>query len=227
MTSSRDRILGKLRAARRPFPDAPPRPASYVPVTRFAPDEDLLTRFTAELERLDGSVHPVADDVAAIACARDILRQHDATAALTWDFAHIPVAGLADALHADGIALTQPDIHDERRAETLAAGEPAGMGITGADAALATTGSLIVIAAPGKGRIPTVLPPVHLAIITRDQLYPRLEDWIVARRADGLADIRANSNLCIISGPSRTADIEKNLVLGMHGPGALHVIVKG
>lgn len=137
------------------------------------------------------------------------------------------MTGLADALRADGIALTQPDIHDDQRAETLAAGEPAGMGITGADAALATTGSLIVIAQPGKGRIPTVLPPVHLAIITRDQLYPRLEDWIAARRAVGLADIRANSNLCIISGPSRTADIEKNLVLGMHGPGVLHVIVKG
>lgn len=227
MASSRDRILNQLRAARRPFPDAPPRPDHYQPAVRMAPDEDLLTRFTAELERLNGQVFTAADDAEAIAHALEVLRLHQTTHALTWDFAHIPVAGLADALRAESIQLTQPDIHGEARAETLTAIEPAQMGITGADAAIAGTGTLVVLAAPGKGRIPTVLPPAHLAIITRDQLYPRMENWIAAQRAEGLESIRTASNLCLITGPSRTADIEKNLVLGMHGPGALYVIVKG
>ena len=61
MTTSCDKILNKLRAARQPFPDAPPRPKSYMPVTRLEDESPgaLLERFTAELERLNGEVFVV------------------------------------------------------------------------------------------------------------------------------------------------------------------------
>jgi L-lactate dehydrogenase complex protein LldG len=228
MATSRDRILNKLRAARQPFPDAPPRPRPYLPVTRL--DETtpaaLLARFTAELERLNGQVYTAASDADACAQALTLLQAQDARAVLAWDFRFIPLAGLEAALRAAGINVHFPNIQDEFRAETLSALEPVPVGLTGADAALATTGSLVVSAARGKGRIPTILPRTHIAVIRQEQIVPRLEDWVAAQRAEGLQALHAATNLCFITGPSRTADIEKNLVLGMHGPERVQVIVR-
>jgi L-lactate utilization protein LutC len=228
MSSSRERILNRLRAAGESFPDAPPRPAAYLPVTRLddATPAGLLARFTAEAERLSCQVSVVDGDDAARACVLDILRAGEVTHLLAWDFAHIPVSDLQAAVRAAGIAVTFPDVRDEFRAETLAHIEPAQAGLTGADAAAAATGTLVVSSGPGRGRIPTILPPLHVVVIEQRQLVPRIEDWVAGERAAGLAGIRASANLCIISGPSRTADIEKNLVLGMHGPGALHIVIK-
>ncbi len=226
MTSSRDRILQKLRKTAAPFPDAPPRPKQYVPVTRLDPDEDLLARFTAELERLDGEVFLVKNDEAACKKVVELLRGHAAETVLAWDFKYIPVDNLETDLKAAGITAQFPDIHTEERADLLEQLAAVPVGLTGADAAAATTGSLVVSTAAGKGRIPTVLPRVHIAIIHQEQIVPRLEDWVAQQRIEGLTNLQAAANWCFISGPSRTADIEKNLVLGMHGPEQLQVIIK-
>jgi L-lactate dehydrogenase complex protein LldG len=118
------------------------------------------------------------------------------------------------------------DTRDEFRAETLALAEAARVGLTGADAAVASTATLVVTTAPGKGRLATILPPVHIAVITLDQIVARLEDWVALQRADDLGAIRQAGNFCLISGPSRTGDIEMQLVLGVHGPGRVQVVVK-
>ena len=224
---SRDTILAKLRHARQPFPDAPPRPKDYLPVTRLDDDSPgaLLDRFTEELETLNGEVFVVPDERRACDKVLELLRAHEATAVLAWDFQYIPAAGLEQKLRDAGIEIHLPDIHQEERQDSLTKLAEVSVGLTGADAAAATTATLIVSTGPGKGRIPTVLPPVHLVVLRQDQILPRLEDWVAAQQADGHAGISAVSNLCFISGPSRTADIEKNLVLGMHGPGQLQVVV--
>jgi L-lactate utilization protein LutC len=228
MRSTRDQVLNKLRAARRPFPDADPRPRPYQPVTAdAAADADaLLERFRIELEALKAELYVVDGDDAARAQVLDLLAGHSANHILAWDFRHIPVDRLEAAIRAAGITITQPDAHDEFRAETLALAEGAAVGLTGADAAAAATGTLIVTTGPGKGRIPTVLAPVHVVVITLNQLLPRLEDWVAGQRAAGLSDLRASANICLITGASRTGDIEMQLVLGVHGPGILQVVVK-
>ena len=71
-----------------------------------------------------------------------------------------------------------------------------------------------------------MLAPVYIVVITLDQLLPRVEDWLARERQNGLETLRSAANLCFISGPSRTADIEMQLVLGVHGPGQLQVVVK-
>lgn len=226
--SSRETILNKLRSARRPFEDAEPRPAAYIPVTEQAaisPDA-LLERFTLELEQLKGQVFPVEGDDAARDKLLELLAFHDAKHILAWDFRHIPVDGLESAIREAGIEITQPDTHTASRADVLARAETAKVGLTGADAAAATTGTLVFTTAPGKGRIPTVLAPVYIVVITLDQILPRIEDWLARERANGLETLRSAANLCFISGPSRTADIEMQLVLGVHGPGQVQVVVK-
>ncbi len=226
--SSRDAILDKLRAARRPFPNAEPRPDDYVAVTvQESTDPDaLLERFSSELTALKGEPFSVKGDAAARRKIVELLHEHEATAVLAWDFKYIPVKDLHKALNEASIQIIHPDTHDEFRAETLVHAESATVGLTGADAAVATTGTLVVTTAPGKGRIPTALPPVHIAVITLDQIVARLEDWVALQRAGNLSDLRQASNFCFISGPSRTGDIEMQLVLGVHGPGRVQVVVK-
>lgn len=228
MSTSRDQILTKLRSARqRPFDDAPPRPKSYLPVTILEDEspEALLERFTRELNGLSSDVFAVEGDDAARAKVLELLEQHEARSILAWDFAHIPVEGLEAAIRATGIEIIQPDTHDEMRMEMLTASAEAQVGLTGADAAAATTGTLIFTTAPGKGRIPTVFAPLHIAVITLDQLVPRIESWVAAQRAAGIP-LREHANFCFVTGPSRTGDIEMQLILGVHGPGRVQVIVK-
>lgn len=227
--TSRDKILNKLRAAQQPFPDAPPRPQVYRPVTSIddtSPD-GLIARFTAELERLLAQVFVVKGDAAARKKILQLLcDQHHAAHVLAWDFAHIPVKGLQQAVEEAGIRITVPIMHDEHRPETINSIRDAEVGLTGVDAAAATTGTLIVSTGPGKGRIPTILPPVHIAVVSLSQLLPRLEDWVARERANSLATIRERANVAFISGPSRTGDIEMILVKGVHGPGTLQVVLK-
>jgi L-lactate dehydrogenase complex protein LldG len=228
MSTSRDKILGKLRAARRPFDDAPPRPAQFIPVT-IQDDESpdaLLERFSREMKALRGDVFPVEGDDAAIQQVLDRLAAHEAKRILAWDFACIPLIGLEAAIRAAGIEIVQPDAHADNRTDVLALSETAQASLTGADAVAATTATLVFSTAPGRGRIPTVLAPVHIAVITLDQIVTRVESWIARQRETGLEVFRASANVCFVSGPSRTGDIEMQLILGVHGPGKLEVIVK-
>ncbi|NWG16405.1 MAG: lactate utilization protein [Chloroflexi bacterium] len=226
--NARESILNKLRAARQPFPDAPPRPRTYQPATAVADQspDGLLARFREELERLGGEVFAVEGDEAAREKVLDLLRSHRAAHVLAWHFTRIPARGLRAAIEAAGITISQPTLRDETRAETLAAIRDAGVGLTGADAAIATTGTLVFSTAAGKGRIPTILPPVHIAVVTLNQFVPRLEDWAAAQRAAGLETARSSANVCFVSGPSKTGDIEMILVKQVHGPGVLQVVVK-
>jgi L-lactate dehydrogenase complex protein LldG len=97
------------------------------------------------------------------------------------------------------------------------------LGITGADAALADAGAIVVVAGPGRGRLVSVLPPVHVAIVSRQQLVANLGTLL--QRRPGLLD--EASNIVIIAGPSRTADIEMTLSHGVHGPKHVHVVLVG
>ncbi len=221
MSTAREQILGRLRSARDGLPPAPPRPTHYQAVTILEDESPaaLLACFTTELERLEGEVFVAADEAAALARLLYLLAECEARTVLTWDWQHIPLPGLAAALASAGITALQPAADNHEACEVAQAG------ISGVDAALAATGSLVVSTAPGMGRLPTLLPPLHIALLRLDQLLPGLEAWVAQQRTDELAQLGTRSNFCIISGPSRTADIEKKLVLGMHGPAALQVIV--
>lgn len=67
--------------------------------------------------------------------------------------------------------------------------------------------------------------PVHIAVVQSSQIVPNLESWWAEQRAARLEQVRQRSNVVIITGPSRTADIAMQLVMGMHGPQELHLIL--
>ena len=97
----------------------------------------------------------------------------------------------------------------------------ADIGITSADYALAATGTVVMLSSPSEARLVSLLPPVHIAVFPRSCVLANLDELlsILPRPAD------QTSSMVLITGPSRTADIEQILVRGVHGPGEIHVVV--
>ena len=210
--SSRERILQSLRGAPRPF-DPIEKPTTYLPMTPLA-DQDaasLRQRFIAEAEKLSCKVHQVESPAHALEALLALVE--DDKAVISWTLEQLPLPNLAQALAQAGIRVAAPNDPNVR------------VGISGADAALAATGSLVLVSGAGQYRTASLLPPVHIALVLESQIVPDFENWVAIQRAGELARFRQSSNIVVISGPSRTADIAMQLILGMHGPGELHILL--
>jgi L-lactate dehydrogenase complex protein LldG len=112
----------------------------------------------------------------------------------------------------------------------------ADVGITGADYAVAESGTIAVFSNPRQPRLASLAPPVHIALIDASQILRTLFDLFDAladkpgclpgeTTNDRAAGGTLPSNLTLITGPSKTGDIELRLTTGVHGPGHLHVVV--
>src|SRR5262249_37754275 len=102
----------------------------------------------------------------------------------------------------------------------------ADIGISGVAYLIAETGSVVAATAADEPRALTLLPPVHIAVADRSQLLPDLFD-LFKHFASQQSPAALPSCLTIITGPSKTGDIELKLVTGVHGPGELHVVLLG
>ncbi|ABB13727.1 LUD domain-containing protein [Carboxydothermus hydrogenoformans] len=101
----------------------------------------------------------------------------------------------------------------------------ADIGISGANIVAADTGSIFIIENEGNGRLATGAPPVHIVIVGLEKLVPTLDDaFKTAEVTWRYAQYTVPSYVNIISGPSKTGDIEKVTTYGAHGPKELHVI---
>jgi len=99
----------------------------------------------------------------------------------------------------------------------------ADVGITSADYALADTGTLVMLSSPQDARLISLLPPVHIAVVPLDRVLTGLDELLTILPYPA----EQTSSMVLITGPSRTADIEQILVRGVHGPGEIHVVVVG
>ncbi len=100
-----------------------------------------------------------------------------------------------------------------------AAPEIEGAGVSQALYGLAETGSVVLAASPDEPRARSLLPDVHVALLAEDRILPGLPELFEAVGND------LPSALAIVTGPSRSADIEQQLVVGVHGPGEVHVVL--
>ncbi|PZC42803.1 MAG: L-lactate dehydrogenase complex protein LldG [Chloroflexi bacterium] len=100
----------------------------------------------------------------------------------------------------------------------------ADIGITGVDYAIAETGTCVVSASNEVGRLVSLAPPIYLAVVDKGQVLPSLDELFTIQKKD-FVDGSANSYTSLISGPSRSADIESTLVTGVHGPGEVHLLL--
>ncbi|MEZ4712645.1 MAG: lactate utilization protein [Caldilineaceae bacterium] len=211
--SNRERILNSLRNAP-PQPFGPiEKPAAYLPMTPLADQSPaaLRQRFIAEAEKLSCQVHAVDSPANATETLLALLEGDERV--ISWTPELLPLPNLAETLAQAGIVTADPRDPSVR------------VGISGVDAALAATGSLVLASGGGQYRTASLLPPVHIALVQESQILPDFESWVAAQRAQKLARFRQSSNIVVISGPSRTADIAMQLILGMHGPGELHILL--
>jgi L-lactate dehydrogenase complex protein LldG len=230
VTTARVRILGRLARARLKGAGGASvaHAAERVPLAA-TPEHAIAApspgeRFETELAALGGTIHQAADGVAAARIVGEICRAQECSRVLAWSAEAIDVDGYPEGLAAAGLTVVDGDLPEgNRRQEALGALDPIRVGVTGADGAIAESGSIVLLSGPGRPRLASLLPPVHVAIVRADRIHPDLPALVAAvgERLGG------GSNLVIITGPSRTADIEMTLTRGVHGPGEVHVILVG
>ncbi len=100
----------------------------------------------------------------------------------------------------------------------------ADLGLSGVDYLIAETGSVVLLSRPGQPRSLSLLPPIHIAVAERRQVLPDLFDLFTPL---GIKPGELPACVSIITGPSKTGDIELRLVTGVHGPGEIHVVLIG
>jgi L-lactate utilization protein LutC len=180
---------------------------------------DPVARFCQELAAAGGHPHLAAgpDDAARQVVA--VVRALSARRALLGRGPFLDTLALGDPLHSVGVEVIPVD--SLPAAGSRDAFFAADVGISGVDHLIAETGSIVVASAPDDPRSVSLLPPVHIAVAERRQLVPDLFDLF------GPAAAALPSCLTLITGPSKTGDIELRLVTGVHGPGEVHVVLAG
>jgi L-lactate dehydrogenase complex protein LldG len=178
---------------------------------------DWCERWAAEATAVGGMVERCANEDAARERLIAILEEHKPRSALIWNHPLLERFGLRDVLGQKSVAVVDPET---QRSQDLPARKrariAAEIGITSCDRAVAETGSLMMCAGFGHERVASLLPPIHVAIVWREQLVADLMDalaWVREQFGDAIP-----SNVVFITGPSKSGDIEQQLTIGVHGP---------
>jgi L-lactate utilization protein LutC len=205
---SRDKILHRVRTA---LGRSAGEPVTGLPPVRLrVPELDLETRianFRAHVEALAAKTVRTSDPLSVVAAA---IEGRTAVAS------NSPVLAELGISHLPGVCTGIADRH--RLRELCAAAD---VGITGADYALADTGTLVLLSRPEEARMISLLPPAHIAVVTRERILGSLDELFTL-----LPDPAAlTSSMVLITGASRSADIELILVRGAHGPGQVTVVI--
>jgi L-lactate utilization protein LutC len=173
-----------------------------------------------ELSRVGAHLHTAQDPESAARVILEIAESHGAGQIIGWASSFIDTR-LARRLSQLGLSLvTDGETSPEH---FRSAAEKAAIGLTTVDYAIADTGTLVVLSGKGRARAASLLTPIHVAIVERGKVLATIQEVFTALSAEGTPPLP--SAVAFITGPSRTADIELTLVVGVHGPQELHVIL--
>jgi L-lactate dehydrogenase complex protein LldG len=200
----------------------PSAPAPFKTVLDEDPNS-IVNRFRREAENLAVNVYLARDEDEATATVMGILKAVEATRVLAWAESAIGLPGLPQELTKAKIETVSQEVPFDLqlRPARLAEMASAQAGITGAAAGLADSGSLVLSHGPSRGRLASLLPPVHIAVLRRSAIIGSFAELL--EKQPSLPEV--SSNLVLITGPSRTADIEMTLSRGVHGPKDVHIIL--
>ena len=247
--TSRDSFLQNVRRALGREQGRPPTPddASHIALSRDqvedrakAIQDEMATRADELFGALEQSAEQggwnvvrVADPRAAANRIAEIARDLEARSILRSTHPVLEGMGLEALLDGSGISLgvmagdaTDSDERDRRREKLRRQAIDADMGITGVDYAVAETGTCVLLPRKGLSRLVSLLPPAHVAVVKKGQVLPSLDELFTLRRREFLHE-NLGSYMNLITGPSRSADIEYQLITGVHGLGEVHMILVG
>jgi L-lactate dehydrogenase complex protein LldG len=208
--AAREAILAKVNSAVEAYaetPLEPPTSARFEPRTAAGPDAemDLLLE---EVRRLSGQSRKVKGPEGFAAALEELVKAEAVRKASFSDHPFYRRYGVTELLTRLGVEIVPPASDRKRLAEC-------DLGITVADGALPETGTVLLRTTKGQPDLLSLLPRVHLALVTADTLLPDIHHAFALAKGD--------RHFVLVSGSSRTADIEKVLTLGAHGPKSFHL----
>jgi L-lactate dehydrogenase complex protein LldG len=207
----RDLILRDVRNAlgRRPGQSVPAPP----PVRIIIPDVPVAKRIESMLERVAALAGKTLHAHSTAEAREYVASVIQGKTAVTSNAPFLRQSGITD------LPGVRSGITDREELRGLCA--TCSYGISSADYALSDTGSLVMISSREEARLVSLLPPAHIAVVPASKLLTGLDELyqILPQPAE------QTSSMVLITGPSRTADIEQILVRGVHGPGEIHVVV--
>lgn len=207
---AREEILAKVRAALGRGPGSPVAPlpptARVKPRMAGRPEAEVEQLFT-EIRKLNGVTRRLANRDELKSALAELVKVEAVKKATLWTTSDLTTWDVGGALKALGVQIVSPQADKHLVAECE-------LGVTGVDAALPETGTLLLRSSPERPRVVSLLPRVHLAIFRRTALRADLHQAFAEAKDAGYS--------VLVTGPSRTSDIELTLTLGVHGPKSLY-----
>lgn len=187
-----------------------PRPDIYES-RRPASSDSEVERFLEEIRKLSGVAQKLSLPELDSAL-KTLVTEQNIHKATVWETPHLRQLGITEILNSMGVELVSPNASKYEMASC-------DLGITEADYLLPETGTLVLRSSAEKPRAVSLLPRIHLAIVRSGMLRADMHQVF--------AEAKNQHYLVFITGPSRTADIELTVTLGVHGPRNLYVWLWG
>jgi len=181
--------------------------------------EERIKRFIANFQAAGGHAFRLAGLEEAARFIADKAKELGVSALIRQDDALLAGLGLETLLPGVEVRVW----NDDPAEDWIARAAGAGMGVVLADFAVAHTASIVTLSARGKGRSVSLLPPALAAVIPTGRLFTRLGEVLTLFDETGREGLPAGIHF--ISGPSRSADIENDLTIGVHGPGIAYALI--
>jgi L-lactate dehydrogenase complex protein LldG len=235
MSGSRAEILGKIRRAL-----VRPRPVHHHGHSTATSDlgklfasvssrDGLVEKFRKEFELVSGEFHFCADGTAVLQQLVQIIESSASTSVAISQHGICKRLAVAEGLEArlPNLKVLLEDFESENRFDRIRLRDAMAqvqLSITGAEYLIADTGTIVTVAGAQASRQISLLPSIHVVVATPEQIYPNMADLFLEIQRTHGRNLPGSALTCI-TGPSRTADIEKVLIKGVHGPMRLVLIM--
>jgi len=219
--NAREAILQRLKsAAAKPLPLRPVLPSLRESAMTA---EQLVATFVDRLTEQGGVAHQVAGHEALWAAMSALFEQERVTRAMATTDEVAASLDLVPWGRQIGVEILTPEDFKDRDSYIRTVFDEVQAGISGADFAVAESGTLVLVHDARQARLVSLAPVLHIAVVPAAQIVPTYETAMTAIYAGG----RRPSQVTYITGPSMTADIQGTPFKGMHGPQKLHVLLTG
>ena len=179
----------------------------------------LVDTFVNEITKVSGKAFSLKSEDEIKDYVIRLVEEHSAKSLAIWESDFLKQINLREFLEIKGLKFASLNSKEEMA--------KADIGITEADFGIADTGTIVLTANEKQPRSVSLIPPVHIAIIKSDVIVENLTDlFVLLTNTISQSGSLTNLTSCItfITGPSRTGDIELNIILGVHGPKELFIL---
>ncbi|HMG72517.1 MAG TPA: lactate utilization protein [Pyrinomonadaceae bacterium] len=247
-TVNQNGVLDNVRRALGRSSTVPPIPLDpFIEPSAKTDIGELVERFTEEATAVRARVYYMSDKLQLVAGdgeqsgteridklklvgqvgarVAEICRSVGATEVALSDSALIAEMNLQEQLGTQGFSIFIPDAVSSAHEQTAARLAKCDVGLTAADYAIAETGTIVLSSDEPNALLVSLLPAVHIALVRSSQIAASLDEVISKIGKERIGRLDSSPSVTLITGPSRTSDVELVLSIGVHGPKELHVIV--